>query len=75
MAKASKNKISPNGNGSSQIKILKEIMSRLQFMQDVGLNYLTMGRAATTLSGGESQTNSARNSNRLAIDGLSLYFG
>ncbi len=36
-------------------QILKEILSRLKFMQDVGLNYLTMGRAATTLSGGESQ--------------------
>ncbi len=36
-------------------QILKEIMARLQFMRDVGLDYLTLSRAATTLSGGESQ--------------------
>ncbi len=36
-------------------QILKEITTRLQFMQDVGLDYLTMNRAANTLSGGESQ--------------------
>ena len=35
--------------------ILKEINSRLQFMQDVGLSYLTLNRQCTTLSGGESQ--------------------
>jgi excinuclease ABC subunit A len=35
--------------------ILKEIRERLQFMIDVGLDYLTLERAATTLSGGESQ--------------------
>ncbi len=35
--------------------ILKEIRERLQFMIDVGLDYLTMDRAANTLSGGESQ--------------------
>src|SRR5579872_5157035 len=35
--------------------ILKEIRERLQFMIDVGLDYLTIERAATTLSGGESQ--------------------
>ncbi len=36
-------------------QILKEIMTRLQFMRDVGLEYLTLSRGATTLSGGESQ--------------------
>ncbi|MDJ0714785.1 MAG: excinuclease ABC subunit UvrA [Prochloraceae cyanobacterium] len=34
---------------------LKEIKSRLQFLLDVGLDYLTLDRAATTLSGGEAQ--------------------
>ncbi len=34
---------------------LKEIKSRLQFMIDVGLDYLTLNRKAGTLSGGESQ--------------------
>lgn len=35
--------------------ILKEIRARLQFLQDVGLNYLSLSRTAGTLSGGESQ--------------------
>jgi len=35
--------------------ILKEIRSRLGFMTDVGLNYLSLGRSSQTLSGGESQ--------------------
>ena len=35
--------------------ILKEINSRLSFLDNVGLNYLTLSRTATTLSGGESQ--------------------
>jgi excinuclease ABC subunit A len=35
--------------------ILKEISSRLSFLQNVGLNYLTLLRSATTLSGGEAQ--------------------
>ena len=36
-------------------KLLKEIVSRLRFLLDVGLNYLTLNRGAVTLSGGESQ--------------------
>ncbi len=36
-------------------EILKEIISRLQFLNDVGLDYLTLDRSASTLSGGESQ--------------------
>lgn len=36
-------------------QILREIRARLQFLDDVGLGYLTMDRSAATLSGGESQ--------------------
>ena len=36
-------------------QIVREIKSRLQFLMDVGLQYLTLSRAAATLSGGESQ--------------------
>ena len=43
-----KNKIISN-------QIFKEIKSRLQFLIDVGLDYLNLTRAARTLSGGESQ--------------------
>jgi len=36
-------------------KAIKEVCSRLQYIQDVGLSYLTLSRTSNTLSGGESQ--------------------
>ena len=36
-------------------RILKEINSRLNFIEKVGLGYLTLNRRSSTLSGGESQ--------------------
>lgn len=36
-------------------QLLKEIQSRLQFMMEVGLHYLALGRSSDTLSGGEAQ--------------------
>ncbi len=37
------------------VRILKEIRERLTFLSDVGVGYLTLGRAAASLSGGEAQ--------------------
>ena len=41
--------------GEIALKIQKEIRERLQFLSDVGLQYLTLDRSAETLSGGEAQ--------------------
>jgi len=47
----------PLGTRSRKIakQVVKEIRTRLGFLKDVGLDYLTIDRAATTLSGGEAQ--------------------
>ena len=45
----------PGRRGEIAEKILKEIEQRLEFLVNVGLNYLTLERSADTLSGGEAQ--------------------
>ena len=47
-------RLSPQQNKIA-IEVLKEIYSRLKFLLDVGLDYLSLNRASATLSGGESQ--------------------
>lgn len=45
----------PGWRGEIATKIVKEIIERLRFLMDVGLDYLTLDRRADTLSGGEAQ--------------------
>lgn len=45
----------PAGEINVSKRLLPEITSRLQFLQDVGLGYLTLNRQSNSLSGGESQ--------------------
>ncbi len=45
----------PGAKGQIASKILKEIISRLEFLVNVGLEYLSLNRTADTLSGGETQ--------------------
>ncbi|MBE7690660.1 excinuclease ABC subunit UvrA [Tenacibaculum piscium] len=47
-------KLDKNENAIAK-RLLTEIKNRLQFLTDVGLNYLTLNRTSNTLSGGESQ--------------------
>ena len=47
-------KLSKN-QGKIAEEVVKEIRTRIQFLLDVGLNYLTLNRSAKTLSGGEAQ--------------------
>ncbi|MGJ7901339.1 excinuclease ABC subunit UvrA [Lysobacter sp. 1R34A] len=45
----------PGWRGEIAVKIVKEIVDRLRFLVDVGLDYLTLERKADSLSGGEAQ--------------------
>ena len=45
----------PGTRGEIGEKIIKEVATRLRFLADVGLDYLTLDRSAETLSGGEAQ--------------------
>ncbi|MGN1055252.1 MAG: excinuclease ABC subunit UvrA, partial [Comamonas sp.] len=45
----------PGNKADIAEKVVKEIAARLEFLLDVGLNYLSLDRSADTLSGGESQ--------------------
>jgi len=50
-------------------RILREIQARLTFLTDVGLDYLTLERSASTLSGGEAQRIRLANPDWLQTDG------
>ncbi|NCA69656.1 MAG: excinuclease ABC subunit UvrA, partial [Sphingobacteriia bacterium] len=45
----------PGQRGAIGAPIIREILTRLRFLSDVGLDYLTLARSAETLSGGEAQ--------------------
>jgi excinuclease ABC subunit A len=45
----------PGAKGQVAERIVREIANRLEFLVNVGLDYLTLGRSAETLSGGEAQ--------------------
>jgi excinuclease ABC subunit A len=45
----------PGWRGTIAVRIVKEIRDRLGFLENVGLDYLTLDRSAETLSGGEAQ--------------------
>ena len=49
-------------------ELLREVRDRLRFLVDVGLDYLTLGRAGPTLSGGEIAAHSLGQSNRQRFD-------
>ena len=48
-------KLNYGNRGEIAEKILKEVNARLEFLVNVGLEYLTLSRSAETLSGGEAQ--------------------
>ena len=50
-----RNLLLPNGKMLIAAEVIKELVTRLAFLQNVGLNYLTLDRASETLSGGEAQ--------------------